>query len=350
MSIGTTFRPCALTFAPHFEQRVWGGRKLASYGRDLPEGRVIGESWEVSAIPGRASIVTRGPYKGRDFFDLLCENRDEIVGPFDRGAGAFPLLLKLIDSNTSLSVQLHPNDDEAIRLEGVGEGKLGKTEAWLILDAEPGAEVIHGLAPGVDREELFARIEAVGGDRLPEDEERSFFNRVSVRRGDVIFVPAGTIHALGAGVVLAEVQQHSDITYRIYDWGPRTPDGSLRELHIDKARQIREPDEVACPLVNLDDVKGDAPLVPVFDCDKFHFDLLRLDAGESFTSSTSDDRSSGFHLLITWDGEFEYRGSNGEEIDADPVEFILLPAALGEYRLRSPGGARAVLIRGGSRR
>jgi len=215
MTVAMTFQPCALTFAPHFEERVWGGRRLENYGRELPADLVIGESWEISAIAGRSSVVTRGPYAGKNLTELLEANRAAIVGDVDPALGTFPLLVKLLDSSTPLSVQLHPNDEEALALEGAGDGHLGKTEAWIVLEAEEGAEVIHGLAPGVDPAEFFARMEAAEGEALDPQEERDLFRWVPVGRGDVVFVPAGTIHALGEGVVLAEVQQHSDLTYRI---------------------------------------------------------------------------------------------------------------------------------------
>jgi len=349
MSVATTFRPCALTFAPHLEERVWGGRRLESYGRHLPPDVTIGESWEISAIAGRSSVVTRGPHKGEDLLELLRAHRDDIVGSCAGDVGTFPLLVKLLDSSTPLSVQLHPNDDEARALEGEGDGKLGKTEAWLILDAASGAKVIHGLAEGVDRDAFYARMEEAGGDALIDDEEASLFNWVSVRRGDVVFVPAGTIHALGAGVVLAEVQQHSDITYRIHDWGRRTPGGEPRDLHIEKARGIAAPVAVDCPLVNLLDVDPGTSLTPVLDCDKFHFDLVALGAGESLAGSTGHGGERAFHLLITWEGDVQVASSREEAFNVDPVQFVLLPAALGDYELRSRDGARALLVGAGAR-
>ena len=348
--MATSFRPSALTFAPHFEDRVWGGRELERYGRELPAGRTIGESWEVSAIAGRSSVVTAGPYRGQDLETLLCEHRDEIVGPFDPAAGAFPLLVKLLDAAEPLSVQLHPRDDEARRLEGPGDGKLGKTEAWIVLDAAPGAEVIHGLAPGVSSESLYARVDAAGGAALGAEAEQALLRRVVVRRGDIVFVPAGTIHALGAGVVLAEVQQHSDITYRIYDWGRRAASGESRELHVEKARRVRDAAPVDCPLLNLADIRARAELTPVLDCAQFHFDLLALAGSETRAFSTkAPGVAPGFHLWMSWEGEIECRGPSGARTALAPVEFVLLPAALGAYEMAARGPASAILVRAGAR-
>jgi mannose-6-phosphate isomerase len=170
-----------------------------------------------------------------------------------------------------------------------------------------------------------------------------------VRRGAVVFVPAGTIHALGAGVVLAEVQQHSDITYRIYDWGRRTPEGELRELHLQKAFGIAAPEAVGCPLMNLCDIEPSAMLTPVLDCEKFHFDLLTLGAGDALASSTGNGDDRSFHLLITWEGDLEVLSPREDAFEVGPVQFVLLPAALGDYELRSHSGARALLVRVGAR-
>ena len=339
----------ALTFRPHLEERVWGGGLLGRYGRELPANTThpIGESWEVSAIPGRSSVVTQGRFEGRDLESILAEHRQDIVGrPLHAEVweSVFPLLLKLLDSATPLSVQLHPNDAEAHRLEGVGEGKLGKTEAWVVLHAEPGSEVIHGLAPGVEPAEFFRRMAEVGGGKLPAEEERSWFRWVEVRPGDVVFVPAGTIHALGAGVILAEVQQNSDITYRIYDWGRQDSSGNTRDLHIDKAREVQLPADTACPLVNVEDLPSSAQAQRVLDCDRFRFDWLSLEKGSSWTGDTRDGSAPGFRLLITWDGHWEY-GDAETELALGPVQFVLVPSSCGQFHLRAASErARALIV------
>jgi len=346
MSVGTTLRTCALTFEPYLQDRVWGGRHLEAYGRNLPADVPIGESWEISAIPGRSSVIASGPHAGCEFVDLLREHRTAIVGTRAQAPSLFPLLVKLLDSTTPLSVQLHPNDAEALRLEGTGEGKLGKTEAWIILEAEPGAEVIHGLAPGVDAAEFYRRMQEVGGGKLDPQEERDWFRWVAVRAGDVVFVPAGTIHALGAGVVLAEVQQNSDITYRIYDWGRQDQGGNTRDLHIDKAIQVAAPEDVPCPLTNLADTPRDGEaLAPILECDKFSFDLIRLEAGQTFRADTRSDGESRFHLLFAHTGRVECRVAD-DVCEVGPTSFVLVPACTGEWELEArDGAASAILVR-----
>lgn len=340
----TSAETSLLTFRPHLEERIWGGRRLARYGRELPPEVPVGESWEISAIPGRSSEIARGPHAGEPFLDLLVAEREAIVGTRYRGDSAFPLLLKLLDSSTPLSIQLHPTDAEALRLEGPGEGKLGKTEAWLILDAEPGAEVVHGLAPGVDPRAFWARMEEIGADALPAEEERSWFRWVPVRAGDVVFVPAGTIHALGRGVVLAEVQQNSDITYRIYDWGRRDAAGRARELHVEKAKQISLPPLGPCPHANLGALTPSSARSTVLDCDRFRFDLVSLERGSTLTASTRDDAGSGFHLLFVWEGDLRYE-AEGDTVALAPASFALVPACRGEYELGAPRGpVKALLV------
>lgn len=200
----------------------WGGDKLKTvFGKPIPE-TPTGESLEISCIPGLESTDDQG----RKLTELIAQDPRAYVG---RYAGkAFPLLLKLIDAREPLSVQVHPDDAYACAREG---GKLGKTEAWLILDCPEGAELVYGIQPGTDLEtlrEACARGSAVG----------PLLRRVQVRPGDVCNIPAGTVHAIGAGILLYEIQQSSDVTYRFYDWDRVDKNGNRRELHIEKALDV----------------------------------------------------------------------------------------------------------------
>jgi mannose-6-phosphate isomerase len=294
-------------------------------------------------------VVAAGPYQGSALSDLLRSHREAVVGATGPSAGAFPLLVKLLDAREPLSVQLHPGDRQAEELEGKGEGKGGKTEAWIILAAEPGAEIIHGLAPGTVLEKLCARLEALRGDRLSPAEERAFYRRVTVQAGDVVFVPAGTVHALGGGLVLAEVQQSSDITYRLYDWGRRDERGRGRELHVDKARRVRQPEAVPCPFARLPIGPGPAAFLRLLSCEQFHLDYLSLPQGGVHRASTAARGVMSFHILMGWGGTLSYRGPRGDCLEVPPLRFVLLPAALGAYELVAGGGpGQCVVIGAGS--
>ncbi|MBM7579638.1 type I phosphomannose isomerase catalytic subunit [Jeotgalibacillus terrae] len=218
---------------PTFQNRIWGGRKLETdFGYVLPDGPV-GECWGISAHPNGQSLIENGPFKGRTLASLWKNHREEVFGQYD--LDEFPLLVKVLDAKDDLSVQVHPNDQQALALEGE---PYGKTECWYILDAEPGAELIIGHS-ALTAEEFRARVEAGEWDQL--------LQRHSVQTGDFVFVESGTIHAIGAGILILEIQQSSDITYRVYDFDRKDTNGKKRELHIDKAIKVsaipyKEPD------------------------------------------------------------------------------------------------------------
>lgn len=207
----------------HGSQTPWGGDNLKKvFGKDIPDDRT-GESLELSAIPGLNSVSD----KGEKFGDLIARYGQDLTGT--AVTGEFPLLLKLLDARDTLSVQVHPDDTYAGRVEG----KLGKTEAWVILHAKEGAQLVYGVKGGVSREELRAASEqgkAVEG----------LLRRVDVKPGDVYFIPAGMVHAIGEGIMLYEIQQSSDVTYRFYDWERTDKNGNKRELHIDKAIDVTD--------------------------------------------------------------------------------------------------------------
>jgi len=197
-----------LTFDPVFKDYVWGGRNLAEkLGRQIPEG-VVAESWEIAAHPHGSSLINNGPLAGQTLTDAMELWGEALIGSNSQQAlelGKFPLLIKLLDANRWLSVQVHPDDTYGL----ANEGEFGKTEMWIVLEAEPGAEIIYGFTRGVNVERYAAEVAA---DRAADS-----LHRLPVKKGDVIFVPAGAIHALGPGIIVAEIQQNSDTTYRIYD-------------------------------------------------------------------------------------------------------------------------------------
>jgi mannose-6-phosphate isomerase len=214
-----------LVFHPILKERIWGGKKLAElYGRRISAGASIGESWEVSDRPGDVSIVRNGEFAGRDLQWLLQHHGAELMGDTPLQEGRFPLLIKLLDAREKLSLQVHPPAARAAELRG-----QPKTEMWFIADAEPGAELYVGLRKGVSQREFEERV--TSGD------VSACFHRIPVKAGDTMFLPSGRVHAIGAGLVIFEIQQNSDTTYRVFDWNRLGLDGKPRELHIQESLQ-----------------------------------------------------------------------------------------------------------------
>jgi len=218
-----------LRFTPVYFEKVWGDRRLETImGRTLPPGQPIGESWEIADHPHGRSVIANGSLRGTTLHELIRCEPDGILGAHVRARfdDVFPLLLKYIDADDKLSVQVHPDDAYAL----AHEGEPGKTEAWFVLHADPGAEIIAGLCDGVTREAY--------GNSLTAGDPAALLRHLPVRAGDTILIPAGRIHALLPGVLVLEIQQNSDTTYRLYDWERVGLDGKPRELHIEKALAV----------------------------------------------------------------------------------------------------------------
>ena len=210
-----------LIFQPVFKERVWGGRELERlYGKKLPPGAVIGESWEISDRPGDASVIANGPLAGKDLRWLMTHHAPEILGGAKPTAdGRFPLLCKILDARDKLSLQVHPPANKAAELGGEP-----KTEMWYIADAALDASLYVGLKNGVTRAEFEKKIS--------NGSVADCFARIPVRAGDTMFLPSGRVHAIGDGLVIFEIQQNSDTTYRVFDWNRVGLDGKPRELHV----------------------------------------------------------------------------------------------------------------------
>src|SRR5664280_1964357 len=218
MSGPSTLYP--LTFKPIFKERVWGGRSLEKlYQKAWPPGARIGESWEISDRPGDVSMIANGPLAGKDLRWLMEHHERDLLGGAASQNGRFPLLIKILDAQDKLSLQVHPPPQKAA--EWGGEPK---TEMWYIVRAAPAAELYVGLKRGVTRQEFEKRIRT--GDVA------GCFHRVPVKAGDAMFLPSGRVHAIGGGLVIFEIQQNSDTTYRVFDWNRVGLDGKPRELHI----------------------------------------------------------------------------------------------------------------------
>jgi mannose-6-phosphate isomerase len=213
-----------LTFEPIFMERMWGGRRLESdFGKKLPPQKRIGESWEIVDRPEAQSVVVNGPLRGRTLHDMWTQDRSEIFGDLP-DASRFPLLVKLLDAHEKLSLQVHPPEKVASKLGGEP-----KTEFWYVAAADPGAELYLGFRESITRDQFEKALrDGTAADHV---------HTVPVKTGDAAFLPAGRLHALGAGNLLIEIQQNSDTTYRVFDWNRVDNKGKERQLHIDQALQ-----------------------------------------------------------------------------------------------------------------
>ena len=338
-----------LSFQPVYKDYIWGGRKLETrLGRELPAG-IIAESWEIAAHANGHSKVAAGPLAGSTIEEVQQRWGERLSGNSVE-SDLFPLLIKVLDSNSWLSVQVHP--DDAYAQEHAGD--LGKTELWVILHAEPGAEIIYGLKAGVDRER-FAQSAATGAID-------SMLHRIPIRTGDAVYIPAGTVHALGPGAIVAEIQQNSDTTYRLYDWGRTGAGGQSRPLHVRQALDVIdwrmvEPAVVAPPILDAPEGWVREALADLRTIGGPAAANLRTAAdAETSCPYFRVDRLTGLPGAV-WDGAcdgsaFQIWGClsgraslhcDGENVDFQEVSWLLLPAALGAYRIRAE--TNSVLLR-----
>jgi mannose-6-phosphate isomerase len=303
-----------LLLTPLYRRYIWGGRRFeTALGRSLPAGGDdFAESWELVDHGDDQSVVAAGPLAGRTLGELVRDRGPELLGG-RRTGGPFPLLFKFLDACRDLSVQVHPDDARAALLS---PPDLGKTEAWYIIDAAPGSRIYAGLASGVDRPALAAALHA----GRCEDVLHSF----EPRAGDCVFIPAGTVHAIGAGLVVAEIQESSDVTYRLYDWNRTGPDGKPRPLHVEAGLEAVTRFEPVVPLRRPADwAAGTRPLV---QCDYYSFEEVRP---QGDWSVGGDDC---WHFLAVIDGQVQLDPAWG----LPPLQkgrTVLLPAAIGRQSL-----------------
>jgi mannose-6-phosphate isomerase len=311
-----------LAFQPIFKRYLWGGRRLQTVlGKPIGEGSDYAESWEIADHEQGQSVVARGPLAGTPLHELVTSRSQELLGrhaPQPR----FPLLFKFLDCQRDLSVQVHPDDAAAALLT---PPDLGKTEAWMILDAQPGSRIYAGLRRGVHRDALAAAVR--------EGRTEECLHSFEARAGQCVFIPAGTVHALGAGLLVAEIQQASDTTYRLFDWNRVGPDGQPRKLHIDEALAVI--DHSATEVRPQQPQPIDQPHVErLVNCDKFVLDRWTLDEPVQIGG---DDR---FHIMAVLEGSF-YIGDR-RHFAIDKGQTVLLPACLGPTSLTPRG--QAVLL------
>lgn len=303
------FRLSCVTKSP-----IWGGTRLVREWGKQSENGTVGESWELTVRKSEKSRILNGPLAGQTLEEVINRVGPAFISP-DYSAGTFPLLIKLIDAADRLSVQVHPDDAYAARVEN----DRGKTEMWYIVDAAPDARIICGLREGVGRAEF---AEAVRNGRID-----AVMHSQPVRKGECYFIPAGLLHAIGGGILIAEIQQNCDLTYRVYDYDRRDKDGNLRPLHVEKALDVVRPftaEEIdAIRFSRRSDALADGEVLA--DCDFFRVERLTLNG----STVTLPDFAGMRHLLcVDGSATLTCGGVSYPLATGDNLESWLLPAGL----------------------
>ncbi|MGN9162704.1 type I phosphomannose isomerase catalytic subunit [Clostridium sulfidigenes] len=300
-----------IKFENLYYEKIWGGRKLEDYRINLPKGN-IGESWEIACHKNGMSIISNGKYKGKALIEIIKEYKNLILGDkiyIDKFTDRdFPLLIKIINSNENLSVQVHPNDEYAHRVENDN----GKVEAWYIIDCEEGAEIIVGTT-GCTKKEFKRSCK----DGTVED----YMNKISVKPGELFLIEPGLLHSIGKGILLAEIQQNSDITYRVYDYKRG------RELHIDKALDVvnfnGKPKSIC--------INNDLVIQNHINSEKFNIEIYNI---KGSYGETSDENKFFVFTCVEGKGKISFVDEGvRKSIDISTLESFLIPAYLGEYIL-----------------
>lgn len=314
-----------LIFEPIFKDYIWGGRNLEKLGRKIPAEGVTAESWEIAAHKDGTTVVANGALAGKSLTELLAEYGIDLIGRNNTWALArnkFPLLIKLLDANRPLSVQVHPKDDYALKHE---DNELGKTEMWVILHAEPNARVIIGVKKGTTPENFRQAI--VDGDL------EKYLHSIPVRTGDHIDVPAGTLHAIMDGVIIAEIQQNSNTTYRVYDWNRTGADGKPRPLHVDKALDVINFEQVE-PILRapklVADNNGICRSILVHN-QYFTTERIEMQADSIYQGECNGDTLEIWGLLSG--------NARINEMKTEALQFVLLPALLGDFVIQAETNA-----------
>jgi mannose-6-phosphate isomerase len=307
--------PYPLQFKPEMKERVWGGRALEQFGFSLPPG-VIGEGWMIGDHPNGTTKVMNGELAGQGLDEIRRSYGEIWFGSkgFSPKTGKFPLLIKLLDCEDDLSVQVHPNDSYS----NLAPGELGKTEMWYIMAAKPGAKIIYGMNEGVTRDML---AQAIAEDRIMD-----CLKEVAVEAGDSFYIPAGTVHALGAGVLVAEIQQNSDTTYRLYDYNRPGLDGKLRDLHIEDSLNVIAYNGSGSSYMKTD-LKEAGTWLALAESPFFIVEKGLI--GPRWELQTTVE---SFVILMIMEGAGTLGWADGS-IDTKPGDCFLLPANLGSYSL-----------------
>jgi mannose-6-phosphate isomerase len=300
-----------LTFKPIFKERIWGGRSLERlYQKPLPALVPIGESWEISDRPGDASVIANGPLAGKDLRWLMENHAVELLGAAAAKTKSFPLLVKILDAREKLSLQVHPPAELAASMGGEP-----KTEMWYVAEATPEADLFVGLKKGVSHSDFERKIK--------DGTVAECFHRIPVKKDDVMFLPSGRVHALGAGNVIFEIQQNSDTTYRVFDWNRVGLDGKPRELHIQQSLNSINFEDFEPGLITSVYSRNPTLSVRVLvDDPLFRIDACKVKRGQRFYI-----RSDGAQVLGMLHGRLEV-GFGDMKVQLKAGEFVLLPACL----------------------
>jgi len=304
-----------LVFEPILKDRIWGGTKLHSLLHKTIPTKTTGESWEISTVSGDVSVVKNGELQGKSLNDLVEKYPQEILGKrvYEQFGNQFPLLFKFLDAQEDLSIQLHPNDALAKKRHN----SFGKTEMWYVMQADESARIIVGFKENSSSDEYLHHLE---NKTLP-----TILKEIQVQQGDVFFLETGTIHAIGAGIVIAEIQQTSDITYRVYDWDRVDAHGKSRELHVDLALEAINYNTVVSQK-QYGKIKNTSN--SVVDCPYFTTNFIPLDGNVAFHK-----KSDSFTVLMCTDGEFELVYGDSKST-FKKGETVLLPAIITNYELK----------------
>ena len=309
-----------LCFTPVFKHYLWGGRNLEKIGRDLPVNVNVAESWEIASHADGMTVISNGSYAGKTLPELMSTLGIDLVGRHNQWAldrGIFPLMVKLLDAEDRLSIQVHPDDAYAKEHEGANE--LGKAEMWVILSAKPGAGIIYGFAHETTPEALHQAVSS--GSLEPA------LNFIPVKAGDHVCVPPGTLHAILEGVVLAEIQQNSNTTYRVYDWNRVDDQGNPRDLHVINALDVINFQQINANLPAAEVIKATQGYTRERLCRNVYFTTERFSFREKAELTGHCDGSS----LEIW-GVIEGRAEIAGVI-IENVKFCLLPAAMGKFSI-----------------
>lgn len=299
-----------LKFRPILKPMIWGGNDIPAFKQIETDKENIGESWEVSGVKGNISVVANGALEGKALDELLREHQEKLVGKkvYDQFGNTFPLLIKFIDARSDLSIQVHPNDELARKRHD----SFGKTEMWYVINAAPDAFLYTGFAKQITPEQYVQTVS-----------DNTFTNtlqRYDVKQGDVFFLPAGRVHAIGAGCFIAEIQQTSDITYRIYDYNRKDAQGNPRELHTELAKEA-----IDYTLYDSYQTRYTAEKnkpIELVSCPYFTTRLLEIDKSLSCNHAQLDS----FVIYICMEGACEIKDNNGNKVSLRQGESLLIPA------------------------
>ena len=305
-----------LSFHPILKEKIWGGGKLKTLFGKISSAKNIGESWELSGCEGDESVVANGFLEGNNISELVEVYMDKLVGyeVYQQFGTQFPLLFKFIDASQNLSIQVHPNDEIASERHN----SCGKTEMWYVVDAEEDAELIIGFANDSNKEDYQEAVEDGSVEEL--------LQHIKVEKGNVFFIPAGLVHAICKGVVIAEIQQTNDITYRIYDYKRTDSDGNERELHIEQALDVI--DFSACKKPKIHPKKELNQIILLVECEYFTVNLVQLD--KAFTRNYGDIAS--FKTYMCTEGSCEIEFADTKTL-INKGDTLLIPACITEINI-----------------